>query len=123
MRESEPTSQELQRYIAARREELGMTQNELAKKLHISRQRVTQLEGSGGRGGWPSPEIFNGLARALDVPVSVLLRRAGIAFGEELRHEQLDWVISQLDDDGRDQLSEIGRAILPRHLRLAEKGE
>lgn len=104
--------------IASRRESLGMTQLELGVAIGLSRQRVTQLES--GRKPWPAPDIFNGLARALEMPVTELLRAGGVIL-PETSHEQLEWVTSQLDDDGRDQLADIGRAILPRHLRRQQK--
>lgn len=112
-------SSDLGNAIARLREGRGLTQAELGKAIGLSRQRVTQLEG--GRKTWPSPEVFNSLARALEVPVTELLEAAGIVV-PAYQHEQLSWVISQLDDDGRDQLADIGRAILPRHLRRPETG-
>lgn len=109
-----PTDNDLGRHIAALRDRRGLTQAELGKAIGLSRQRVTQLEA--GRKAWPSPEIFNALAKVLDVPVQELLRAGGLTLPDS-SHEQLDWVISQMDDDGREQLADIGRALLPRHLR------
>lgn len=105
--------------VASLREERGLTQAELGKAIGLSRQRVTQLEG--GRTQWPSSEIFNALAVALDVPVTVLLRAAGVAMPvPEEGYEKLTWAISQMDSDGREQLADIAYAILPRHRRRPE---
>jgi transcriptional regulator with XRE-family HTH domain len=102
-------------YITAMRDAKGMTQKELGDAIGLSRQRVTQLEG--GRKPWPAPDVFNGLSRALEIPVQEFLRRGGVSIPEADATETLAWVISQLDDDGREQLADLGRAILPRHLR------
>lgn len=101
-------------YIKMLREARGMTQDELGDRLGVSRQRVTQLEG--GRKQWPQADIFNSLARALETPVQEFLRRAGIVI-PLTAHDELEWAVGQMTEDGVEQIAEIARALLPRHRR------
>jgi transcriptional regulator with XRE-family HTH domain len=56
--------------IAAKRKEKGMTQRELAEKLHISNKAVSRWETGAG---FPDVSLLEPLAEALDVTVTELL--------------------------------------------------
>ena len=66
--------------IARRRKEKGMSQGELAERLHVTDKAVSRWET--GR-GMPSVELLEPLAEALDLTVSELLS------GRELTAEEL----------------------------------
>ena len=53
------------------REAKGLSQRELAQRIHVTRGYITLLEG--GQRQSPSLPVLRRLARALDVPVSSLL--------------------------------------------------
>ena len=58
-------------YIAARRKELGMTQANLAEKIHVTDKAVSRWE----RGvGLPDIDNLEALAKALDVSLVSLMR-------------------------------------------------
>lgn len=107
--------------VASLREQRGMTQAELGVRIGLSRQRVTHLEM--GRTMWPSQEIFNGLAEALEVPVTTLLRAAGLDLPDEgaQGNEELEWLVNQLDERGISLLITLGRALLPEYRRRPER--
>jgi transcriptional regulator with XRE-family HTH domain len=94
-----------------------MSQRELGEKINLSRERVGQLES--GRTKWPEVDIFNGLARALNRPVTELLRAAGAAIPVS-RDDRLEWLALQLDDEGLELLVALGHALLPTHRRRPE---
>ena len=56
--------------IAAKRKEKGMTQRELAEKLHISNKAVSRWETGAG---FPDVSLLEPLAEALGVTVTELL--------------------------------------------------
>lgn len=97
-----------------------MSQAELARRIGLSRERVGQLER--GRKSWPDVEIFNALARALNVPVTRLLRSAGANVPGDTITDDLEWLLESLDDDGRQLLVGLGTALLPLHRRRPETG-
>ena len=57
--------------IRALRTEQGMTQHQLAEKLHISDRTVSKWET--GR-GWPDPSLWEGLSAILEVNVEEILK-------------------------------------------------
>lgn len=61
---------EMGRYIAARRTELGMTQKELADRLHVTNKAVSKWET--GR-GLPDIQLLEPLSQALDISVATLI--------------------------------------------------
>jgi transcriptional regulator with XRE-family HTH domain len=61
----------LARQIRTRRKTIGLTQEQLAKRMHVSRNYVARLE-MGDRKN-PSLAILKRLAKALGVPVTALL--------------------------------------------------
>lgn len=63
---------ELGLLIAARRKLLGMSQQQLAKKAHISRSYLSSIEAPGISGGF-SLEIFYRIADALEIRAGDLL--------------------------------------------------
>ena len=58
-------------FIAARRRSLGLTQAQLAEKLHVSNRTISKWETGAG---FPDVSILESLADALEVSVSELLR-------------------------------------------------
>lgn len=97
-----------------------MSQAELARRIGLSRERVSQIER--GEPKWPNVQHFNALARALDVPVTRLLKAAGADIPEG-RNEDAEWLISQLDDEGLATWVRLGHALLPQHRRRPESEE
>ena len=97
------------------------TGEEIALAIDVSRETYVQME-TGHRKTWPSPDIFNALARTFGVPVTRLLRAAGADI-PITRAEQLEWLADQLDDEGIERLGELGLALLPRHRRRLETAE
>ncbi len=61
--------QKIAKFLAAKRKELGMTQAELAQKLHVSFQAVSKWE----NGALPSAEILVELAGIMGITVDELL--------------------------------------------------
>lgn len=109
--------------VASLREAKGLSQSEVGKAVGWSRQRVGQFEGQ--KNAWPTPSVFNGLAEVLEVPVSILLRAAGVAIGDEA-DEAMDTLLlraSQLDDDGLSQLADIALVLLPGHRRQQSRAD
>lgn len=98
-----------------------MTQAELGRRIGLSRERVGQLE-RGRNKDWPSPEVFNALARELHVPTTTLLRAAGAAI-PTWRSEELEWLAAQLSDQGVGLLVKLGHALLTEYRRLPESGK
>ena len=102
--------------IAARRLELGLSQADVGQVVGISPARVGHLE-RGRYKDWPAPEIFNGLALALQLPIAVLLRAAGANIPDRGTDEELEWVMSQLEPDHRATVVELAHAVLRGQLR------
>lgn len=98
-----------------------MSQAELARRIGITRERMGQIER--GRVPWPGPDLFNGLARELQVPVTTLLRAAGADIPEDSTTDELAWIIGQLDDSGRELLADVGHGLLRRRLRRDGMGD
>lgn len=96
-----------------------MSQAELARRIGLSRERVSQIER--GEPKWPNVEHFNAMAEVFDVPVSRLLRAAGANIQPADIPDDLAWVATQLDEDGQEQLVELGHALLRHHRRQPRK--
>lgn len=62
--------------IAARRQQLGLSQESLAEKVGLSRGAIAQLEL--GIIKWPRPDTLQRIAEILQTSVTLLLREAGI---------------------------------------------
>jgi transcriptional regulator with XRE-family HTH domain len=73
--------------IAKARKELGLTQKELAKKLHLSDRAVSKWE----RGvGFPDVSLLKPLAEALDLTISeIVLGKQGIDKTQELSDDEV----------------------------------
>lgn len=96
------------------------SQAELGRRIGLSRERMGQIER--GRVKWPDVDIFNALAIELEVPTTRLLRAAGANIPES-RDEDLEWLISQLNDRGIELLTTLGRALLPDYRDRSGRGE
>ena len=58
-------------FIQSRRKELGMNQNQLAEKLHVTAKAISRWE----RGvGFPSIELLQPLADALEITMAELMQ-------------------------------------------------
>jgi transcriptional regulator with XRE-family HTH domain len=75
--EHQPDLPRLGALVAARRKELGITQDELARRVGWSQERVSNIER--GRYGLPSLPSLARLAAALDIPLTEILEAAGFA--------------------------------------------
>lgn len=62
--------------VAVHRNKLGISQEEFAERVGLSRGTVAQLET--GQIKWPRPETLTRIAEVLQVPITQLLREAGI---------------------------------------------
>ena len=62
--------------IAARRQQLGLSQESLAEQVGLSRGAIAQLEL--GIIKWPRPDTLQRIADVLQTSVTLLLREAGI---------------------------------------------
>ena len=98
-----------------------MSQAELGRRIGVTRERMGQIER--GRVPWPAPDLFNALARELGVPVTTLLRAGGADIPDDSTSEELAWIISQLDDSGRELLADVGHGLLRRRLRRDGTGD
>jgi transcriptional regulator with XRE-family HTH domain len=90
-------------------------QADVAKAIGLGRARYGHIET--GRVPWPNVEIFNALARTLEVPVNVLLKAAGASIPDDPEGE-LAWIIQQLQQNGGlEVFAEIGHGVLRGQLR------
>ncbi|TMQ91737.1 helix-turn-helix transcriptional regulator [Actinomadura soli] len=77
MKDDAPSAaDEFRKYIRARREELGLSIRQVAKKAGLDSGGLTTIE-NGRTVHSPRPETIRRLAYALDVPVTELLSRIG----------------------------------------------
>jgi transcriptional regulator with XRE-family HTH domain len=67
--------------VAARRNQLGLTQEQLAEKVGVSRITIAHLETGIIR--WPKLATLQSLSRALETTITALLREGGLAPGED----------------------------------------
>ena len=67
---------ELGKFIRGKRTEKGLSQRELANAAGISNAEISRLEA--GKRKASSPAVFKAIAKALNVPVEVLLEKSGI---------------------------------------------
>lgn len=105
--------------IRRRREDLGLTQESLGLLVNYSKERVGQLE-RGRPKKTPDMSTINAFAKALGVAPLELLREAGADVPQSDR-ETLDWLISQLDEESVETLTEIAHGILRAQLRRRER--
>ena len=115
---------ELGRWVRAKRTALGMTQEQVAARMEmdIDPNTIAQLE-SGRRKGLPDTDYLIGLAQALRVSVTEVLRGAGvlpvdleqapeIAPGSATIHalvDMIDWTADQRTRDHVEGLLQIIR--------------
>lgn len=64
------------RVVAIHRNKLGISQEDFAERVGLSRGTIAQLET--GQIKWPRPETLIKMAEVLQVPMTQLLREAGI---------------------------------------------
>lgn len=67
---------ELGKFIRGKRTEKGLSQRELANAAGISNAEISRLEA--GKRKASSPAVLKAIAKALNVPVEVLLEKSGI---------------------------------------------
>ena len=97
-------------FIREARERKGMTQEELALRVGLSRPSITQLE----RGLVKNPRIaiLQAIATILDVPPAAIFEVAGVSLTDAAFPGQLHWLATQLDEDNLRRLIVIGHALL-----------
>jgi len=66
--------------VRARREQLHLTQEELARRVRVSRSEISEIEA--GRIRQPRAHVFARLGRALGLPAAALLGALGYATGD-----------------------------------------
>jgi len=94
--------------------ELGMSQTELARRIGISRERVSQM--IHGKIKRPSGDILRSIAEVLNIPLLDLYADLGEPLpSAESIAPGLVWAISQLDDDAQDILYRVALSLLPYH--------
>jgi transcriptional regulator with XRE-family HTH domain len=71
----QPLLQEMGNFVRERRRELGLTQEQLARRVGYVQERISVLER--GKYGMPSLPALALLADALEVPLAEMLQRAG----------------------------------------------
>ena len=96
-----------------------LTQAELGRRIGVSRERMGQIER--GRVKWPEVDIFNAIARELGVPVTTLLRAAGADI-PTTRFEDVEWIATQLTEEGVELFAALGRSLLPTMRRRLGNG-
>ena len=101
------------RIVKEKREKIGISQNMLAKKAHISQASLNALESKTNN---PSVETVFMLAAALDCSVSELLgetNQDSVILTD--RQRQLLDIYAQLNDAGKSFLIQQAESILQQH--------
>jgi transcriptional regulator with XRE-family HTH domain len=107
----QPLLHEMGNFVRERRRELGLTQEQLARRVGYVQERISVLER--GRYGMPSLPALALLADALEVPLAEMLRRAGYQV--------------EGDSGSRAEAARVGnkpeqfRRLLEENMRLAEE--
>jgi transcriptional regulator with XRE-family HTH domain len=128
--EREGHGRHLGRWVAQRRNNLGMSQELVWKRMglqHGSMNWVTKLE-TGKIGKLPDQEYLEALSEALKVPVTEVLRGAGvlpegvdqapeIAPGSTTMHALIDMIDWTRDQTSREDVEGLLRLILDRQKR------
>ncbi len=115
--------------VRAKREQLRLTQAELARRVGVSRSEISELEA--GRIRHPRADVFGRICKALGVSGAAVLG-ADIAFAEglaEIDAEELFFLATSLvqlaeRDRGwlRDRLTELRDLLLVRHREAGRTG-
>lgn len=73
---------ELAQLVRTRREQLHLTQNELARRVGVSRSEISEIEA--GRVRHPRAAVFARLGKVLALPAAALFAAVGYAAGDVL---------------------------------------
>ena len=85
-------------FIQMRRKALGMNQNQLAEKLHVTAKAVSRWE----RGvGFPSIELLQPLSDALEITIAELMQSRML--NEEITKEEVSQLLTQTVETIRHQ--------------------
>ncbi len=103
-------------FLRARRDELGLTQDEVADACHTKRQAIEALEN--GRVKRPSVDMANLLAEVLKLPVTSILAAEGYAVQ---RDEEFMRAVLAEDSQVLDQIRGILRQVPGRSTKRAEE--
>lgn len=103
-------------FLRARREELNLTQDEVAEACHTKRQAIEAIEN--GRVKRPSVDMANLLAQVLKLPVRSILAAEGYAVE---RDEEFMRAAVAEDSQILDQIRGILRDVPRRPTRRAEE--
>ncbi len=95
----------LGKVVSTHRHKLGISQEEFAERVGLSRGTVAQLETEQIK--WPRPDTLVKIAQVLQVPVTQLLREAGII----PETEDLDREIAEFSRLNP-QFSKVARALM-----------
>ena len=110
-------------WLRRSREMRGLTKGELSERAPINRGTLQQFE-KGEHGGIPSVEIFQRLARGLELDLGYVLHQAGYDVGREgvnmARLKRVEAVLDALDDDAPKIRLALAEAI--KALDAAERG-
>lgn len=98
------------------REAKRMTQAELGNAISASRATVSLLETGGVK--YPRIDMLTAIAEILNIPSATLYQLAGVTLSDSVP-ARMQWLTSQLDEEGNELLLELGHALLRERQRRA----
>lgn len=109
-----PKLEDLGYVIRDAREAKRMTQAELGNAISASRATVSLLETGGVK--YPRIDMLTAIAEILNIPSATLYQLAGITLSDSVP-ARMQWLTSQLDEEGNELLLELGHALLRERQR------
>ncbi len=98
-------------WLVKQREERGLSQNALAKKMNFSQAAISRLEADLVS---PSPDLLKAVAKALAIPVEQVLRAAGLLApisDRDALKENLDLELSDLTTEEKRIILSIAKGM------------
>jgi SOS-response transcriptional repressor LexA len=102
------------KYIKKRRQELNISQGELAKKIKTTQAQVSKWE----NGQLPAFDNIEKLSLALNIPLSAFIKKAGYA--EFSGGESISSSVKNLDDEIKELVKEAVKEILNEKQKLPD---
>lgn len=102
------------KYIKKRRQELNISQEELAKKIKTTQAQISKWE----NGQLPAFDNIEKLSVALDVPLSVFIQKAGYAEGSVREHGSSS--VNKFEGDIKELVKEAVKEILNENQKLPD---